>query len=253
MTNDETQVCVRSLAWKNVNPAIIKKQKDVFRKLDIPLSQEIINKIDHGHWMDMHIHEAKDDDILIFCDIDAFPLTKKLYEKSISIANKGYVFGMAQHSNLDKNAKNYAGPMYIAFKKNTWAELGEPTMKPTAMTDAAEQLSINAGSLNKLSLLQPNFSLYPKWSLNNETTFGVGTFYGNNEFFHLFQSRKKENIDLLVYVANQVISGSGLNINQILTYIKRKRFVTFINNELTELSESFNRKILLLLKKLRIK
>lgn len=245
---------IQSLAWRNIDQRIVQKQAAVFEYLKIPLSQQIINKKDHGEWMNESIERASVDETLIFCDIDAFPLKSSLYERSLSEAEDGKVFGMAQYSNRNETAGLYAGPMYLAFKKSTWLELGKPSLMSTDHIDVAEALSICASEANRLEIVSPTFSIFPKWSLKNTNAFGVGTFYGEMEFFHLFESRKSCNINLFENVANQAATSDGVKIAELLSFVHRKRFKFAIDNEFEHMKDRIKRFILRrILKKARLK
>ena len=69
-------------------------------------------------------HQAND--IVVFCDIDAFPLSRQAYLNAVAHAEQGAVFGLAQFSNHKKTQDVYAGPMFMAFRKDCWEALGKP-------------------------------------------------------------------------------------------------------------------------------
>lgn len=48
--------------------------------------QEPADKVAHGRWMDDKIATADDEDILVFVDIDAFPITRAAYENAVEEA-----------------------------------------------------------------------------------------------------------------------------------------------------------------------
>ena len=58
---------------------------------------------------------------------------------------------------------------------------------------------------------EPTATLISKWALGSEGVFGIGTFYGRRDFFHLFESRKPAYEALLAAVADDVIKGGQLN------------------------------------------
>ena len=57
-----------------------------------------------------------------------------------------------------------------------------------------------------LVLHKPTATLISKFALGNEGVFGIGSFYGDNDFFHLFESREPAYEQLLVAVADDVIA-----------------------------------------------
>ncbi len=63
---------------------------------------------------------------------------------------------------------------------------------------------------------QPTSTLISKFALGNEGVFGIGTFYGDNDFFHLFESREPAYEQLLVAVADDAIAQRPLQVAQYL-------------------------------------
>ena len=225
---------VKSLYWKNVSQDLVAHQKAVFRKLGVPHEQCLHDKMNHAEWMEQEIARADPDDILVFCDIDAFPITKKAYEKAVSVARGGKIFGLAQTANhLANPDKIYAGPMFLAFKKQTYLRLNTPSLRSSKEVDAAQNLTLAAEEHGvEVELAFPKDCLLPKWPLGNIGIFGIGTFYGDREFFHLFESRKPSNIELFKLVALDVVEGSGFKWEKYLQAVtgtrKRRKFLKFL-------------------------
>jgi hypothetical protein len=202
---------VVSMYWDNIPLMVLQKQREVFEVLQIPLKQELANGVRHGVWMNDVLRRAGPDDLVVFCDIDAFPLNRAAHEFALAQAQAGSVFGLAQFSNHRPTKDTYAGPMYMALQKGTWERLGRPDMRSSKTFDAAEGLSLAARSQGvPLTLVKPTACLVPKYALGNEGLFGIGTFYGDNDFFHLFESRDQINEQILEAVANDVIAGRPL-------------------------------------------
>lgn len=208
----------RSMFWNNIPRSLLEDQARVFEHLGIPLAQEPADKVAHGCWMDEAIATADDDDILVFVDIDAFPVTHEAYEKAIEQARQGRVFGLAQTANhLDNRLQPYAGPMFLAFRKRLWREVGEPGMTRSSGCDAGQALSI-AALQNKVgvTMVRPTACVQPKWPLGHQGVFGIGTFYGDNEYFHLFESRLRKNQRIMSAVADDIVAGQGLDFGKYL-------------------------------------
>ena len=127
--------------WDNIPSVILQKQREVFAALDVPLQQESAHRIPHGTWMNSVVERMASDDIVIFCDIDAFPLKRSAYDLAVAHAEQGAVFGLSQFSNHKKTTETYAGPMFMAFRKSVWERLGSPDPKSSSAFDAAEGLS----------------------------------------------------------------------------------------------------------------
>ena len=213
---------VQSLHWNNIPALVLEKQASVFRQLDIPLQQDLQHKMRHGVWMNECIARAADDDVLVFCDIDAFPLNRGAYERAVAAAAQGRVFGLAQFSNHRDTTELYAGPMFLAFSKTVWERCGRPDMRSSPGHDAGEALSIAArGAGLPLQIVRPCGCLIPKYALGREGIFGIGTFYGENDFFHLFESRDPAHEEILAAVADDVAAGRPLGFANYLSIAHR--------------------------------
>lgn len=220
MINKKSVPAVHSMYWNNISKSIRDGQKSVFEFLDIELIQENADQQSHGVWMNDVIERHAADDIIIFCDIDAFPLTKDAYLDAVRVAQEGEIFGLAQFSNHKEGQDLYAGPMFMAFRKRTWEDLGRSNLKSDKHYDAAEVLSVHAkGQGVDIRLVMPSSCLEPKWALAEHGVFGIGTFYGRCEFFHLFESRQISHETLFAAVVGDVIAGRPLNFRHYLEII----------------------------------
>jgi hypothetical protein len=219
--------------WDNIPGVILQKQREVFAALGIPLQQHAAHRVAHGTWMNGVVEGMASDDIVIFCDIDAFPLKRAAYDMAVAHAEQGAIFGLSQFSNHKKTTHTYAGPMFMAFRKSVWERLGRPDLKSSSAFDAAEGMSALAREQGvPLVLHKPTSTLISKFALGNEGVFGIGTFYGDNDFFHLFESREPAYEQLLVAVADDAIAQRPLQFARYLeaaialqqgTPVKKKR------------------------------
>ncbi len=57
----------------------------------------------------------------------------------------------------------------------------------------------------EFSLLMPERVYIPKWRLANKGYFGISTIFSST-VYHLYESRKNENVDLFVKHCNQIIN-----------------------------------------------
>ncbi len=209
---------VHTMHWENIPQTILDKQKTVFAHLNIPLQQHLADKTPHGTWMVEMLEHAQSDDIVIICDIDAFPLTRAAYEEAVAHAQSGKLYGLAQFSNHKPGNQIYAGPMFMAFQKRLWELVGKPDLRSSKLYDAAEIMSALARQQNiELVMVSPTTCLIPKWALGHEGVFGIGTFYGRNQFFHLFESRNPSYEAILDMVADDIIQDRPLNFSGYLT------------------------------------
>lgn len=208
---------VHTMHWENIPQNILDKQRAVFAHMQIPLQQHLANKVPHGTWMVEVLQRAHSDEIVVICDIDAFPLNHAAYEEAIAHAGAGKVYGLAQFSNHKPGNDIYAGPMFMAFQKRVWEAMGSPDLRANKLHDAAEILSALAPSHGvELVMVPPTTCLIPKWALGNAGIFGIGTFYGHNQFFHLFESRNPAYESLLDAVADDILQDRALNFSAYL-------------------------------------
>ena len=208
---------VYSMHWNNIADVIRIRQKDVFTHLGIELNQENFDQKSHGDWMEDVLKRHDSKDVIVFCDIDAFPLNPRAYHDAVRHAERGAIFGLAQFSNHKKTQEIYAGPMFMAFRKDCWEALGRPAMSSNKQHDAAEGLSVRAREQGvPLIMSSPTSCLIPKWALANKGVFGIGTFYGDCDFFHLFESRKPQYEKIFSAVVSDVVSDKPLDFNKYL-------------------------------------
>lgn len=212
---------VYTMYWDNIPLGILEKQKAVFDHLGLALKQERAHKVLHGQWMNALLERHASDDIVVICDIDAFPLKRTAYEQAIADAERGALFGLAQFSNHKPGHEIYAGPMFMAFRKRLWEELGKPDLQSNKQHDAAEVMSALARRQGvELVMPKPTSTLMSKWALGNEGVFGIGTFYGDCDFFHLFESRKPAYEVLLAAVADDVVQDKPLDFSRYLHLVQ---------------------------------
>lgn len=212
---------VYSMYWNNISKSIHDGQKSVFNFLNIDLIQENADQISHGAWMEEVVKRHKSEDLIVFCDIDAFPLNYDAYLMAVKAAQNGLIYGLAQFSNHKASQKIYAGPMFMAFRKSTWEALDCPIFERSKLHDAAELLSARAPEHGiSLELAMPTACLMPKWALANRGVFGIGTFYGDCDFFHLFESRRPAYESIFDAVVSDVVSASPLNFQHYLGLVE---------------------------------
>ncbi|MDR2326917.1 MAG: hypothetical protein LBE51_16160 [Acidovorax sp.] len=212
-----SQPIVRTMHWDNIPARILEKQKAVFAHLGIPLQQDLADKKPHGRWMNEVLAQSSSDDVIVICDIDAFPLNRQAYLRAVAHAQSGGLFGLAQFSNHKPGNEIYAGPMFMAFRKSLWEQVGQPDLLASKLHDAAEVMTVLAHQHHAEVLMsQPTACLQPKWALANKGVFGIGTFYGECDFFHLFESRKPSYDQLLSAVADDVLADRALQFTHYL-------------------------------------
>lgn len=191
----------------NMSEAVRDAQRRVFAKLGIALDQVAFRGTEHGDWLDDHARNTTDT-IIAIADIDAFPLTVAACERAAETACRSGIFGLAQVANHKAPDDIYAGPMFMAVSAETYRRLGAPSLKRSGRFDAAQGLTSAARDMGvEVDLAYPNATIRPLWPLSHVGVFGIGTFYGDNGYFHLFQSRKSRHVALFEAVAEDVIEG----------------------------------------------
>lgn len=219
-----TRPVVHSLHWRNVDATMLRAQASVFDHLGIPLCQDMRDGMGHGVWMDGILGQSGEG-VAVFCDIDAVPLNAEAFDRLVAAARAGGVAGLAQTSNhLAHPDHIYAGPMFLAVRRSVWRDLGAPSMAPSRAHDAGQLLSVKAEEAGvPVEVVLPNSCLRPMWNLAGRRVFGVATFYGENDFFHLFQSRKKRNIRLFAEICADVVAGRPCDFGRYLVTLNGKR------------------------------
>ncbi|MCI5122752.1 MAG: hypothetical protein D3908_16505 [Candidatus Electrothrix sp. AUS4] len=211
------RIIIHSLYWNNIHDDIVKYQNKIFSMMGVDIVQYCDHERNHGEWMDFIIKSADDNDIIFFADIDSFPTNIKFFDWVLSSVDLSTIVGVAQVANhLSEHDKIYAGPIFLAFYKRTWLELGMPTMVNTSQYDTAQILSDLAIKANvQLELTYPYSCIEPRWSLSDRGVFGIGTFY-NYGYFHLFQARHNKNVELYNSVAQDVLKSRPLDFEKYL-------------------------------------
>ncbi len=192
----------------NIDRALVEAQAAVFAHLEIPLVQQLDDKLNHGRWMTGIMRDNSLGDLAVVADIDAFPLNREAYRKLTETAAQGSVTGLAQvaaHKNPDHV---FAAPAFFAARRDVYQQLGAPEMDRTDHSDVAQILTLCAEKAGvPVLLIWPKFAIAPRWALAQSGVFGIGTFYGANDFFHLYESRRQQSRDLFLAVAEGVIRG----------------------------------------------
>jgi len=192
----------------NIPPPLVAAQARVFAHFDIPLKQWLDNDLSHAQWLERMLSDPQDDGPVVIADIDAFPLSRAGFDRMVAVATSGALIGLSQVANHKDPTRIYAGPMFMALPPTLYAGLGAPGLERNDAQDVAQALTDLSKEQGKaVELIPPRMAVQPKWALSDQGLFGVGTFYGEMEFFHLFQSRKRNSVDLFCAVAAGTIAG----------------------------------------------
>lgn len=199
---------VHTFYRSNIAPEMVEAQSNVFQHLGIPLKQWLDDTTTHCEWIDQILRSESEDDLAVIADIDAIPLNRNGFQSMVDMAASGALVGLAQVANHKDPNRLYAGPMFMAISRRVFRELGAPSSCRTDQADVAQSLT-DAAEANGIDvrLIYPRFAIQPRWPLAKEGLFGVGTFYGEQDFFHLFESRKSDALELFCAVSDGVIAG----------------------------------------------
>jgi hypothetical protein len=183
---------ILSMYWNNIDRAVIEGQRRVFAKLGCAVAQIDATGTAHGVWIDSVMTTAQPDDIILFVDIDAFPLTAAVVERAFAAAEAGRIFGVAQAANhLPERNFLYAGPAFLCLSRRCWEAIGRPSATDDDANDVAMRIGRAAVAHGVTTeLLYPNYVTVPRWRLGGKGCTGYGTFYGEGSVFHLFEARK---------------------------------------------------------------
>lgn len=199
---------VHSFYQSNIPQQMVETQAAVFDALGIPLKQWKDDQATHCDWINTILRDDGLGDVAVIADIDAFPLNVAGYARMVEQADTGALAGLAQVANHKDPTHIYAAPMFMAVRRSVYATLGAPSMCRTKTTDVAQILTIKAEQAKvEVALTYPTFAIRPRWPLADHGIYGIGSFYGENEFFHLFEARRTQTQKLFYAVADGVISG----------------------------------------------
>ena len=198
---------IYSFYKSNIPLEIVRAQKSVFDHFGIPLRQEIDDSLSHAEWL-WQTFDKSDSDVVVVADIDAFPLNRGAFDLMVDKASEGRLVGLAQVANHRDPSKIYAGPMFLAMTKKLFRQFGNPNLSDDGKLDVAQVLTEEAYKAGvPVELVFPRFAVQPKWALSDKGLFGIGTFYGDLEFFHMFQVRHNRAVELFSKVADDTING----------------------------------------------
>jgi hypothetical protein len=201
-----------SLHWNNVDKDMLSAHQRVMDYFKIPMNYDNRDGHNHGMWMQWVINNSSSD-VIVFMEPDCIPLNNNLFGY-IKFAHRNETFvGIAQVSNhIPPKSHIYAAPGFYAISRKAYNELGRPSFTETLRSDTAEEICYIAENKGlKYRALMPTYFEKPSseglWPLSNLGYYGIGTVF-ENSIYHLYQSRKSENIELFVKRCDEVINGT---------------------------------------------
>ena len=195
-----------SLYWDNIDPRVVKAQREVFAHFGFAIDQRERTGLDHGDFLDAFMAEIAEEDVALLMDIDCFPLNREIVDRAFAAARAGRIFGCAQTTSHVDSDRLFVAPMFMAISRRTWEGLGRPSFRPDASHDVAQRLNEVATAAGVgIEMLYPWGCIVPKWRLGEIALYGIGTFYRGG-VFHLFESRKTPFSYILYDVAQSVLN-----------------------------------------------
>lgn len=199
---------VHSFYRYNIEPRLLQAQARVFDHFGVPLHQDRDDKSNHADWLTNLMRREDGDDVIVAADIDAFPLSFEAYAALVAKAESGAIAGLAQTTNDKDPSKIFAAPMFLALKRSVYQSFGSPDLAAYDTGDVAQILTDTAHERGvEVALTYPRFAIQPVWPLADKGIYGIGSFYGDLEFFHLYQARFSHTIDLFCAVADGAVAG----------------------------------------------
>jgi hypothetical protein len=111
-----------------------------------------------------------------------------------TVEDNGTILGLAQCANhLPSRHHIYAAPAFMLINAKTWHNLGRPSLTADRYFDTAQRLTYDLQVHNlpaKIIMPDGHSGLGQSWPLSDQGTYGIGTYYGKRQAFHLFQSSK---------------------------------------------------------------
>ena len=195
-----------SLYWDNIDPRVVRAQRDVFAHFGLSIDQRERTGTDHGDFLDAYMAEIGEEDVALLMDIDCFPLNREIVERAFAAGRAGRIFGCAQSTGHIDPDRLFVAPMFMTISRRTWDGLGRPSFRPDANNDVAQRLNEVATAAGvEIEMLHPWGCIVPKWRLGEIALYGIGTFYRGG-VFHLFESRKTSSSYILYDVAEAVLN-----------------------------------------------
>ena len=201
-----------SLHWNNVNKDMLLAHQRVMNHFKIPMNYDNRDGHNHGMWMQWVINNSSSD-VIVFMEPDCIPLNNNLFGYIKFAHRNETLVGIAQVSNhIPPKSHIYAAPGFYAISRKAYNELGRPSFTETLRSDTAEEICYIAENKGlKYRALMPTYFEKPSseglWPLSNLGYYGIGTVF-ENSIYHLYQSRKSENIELFVKRCDEVVNGT---------------------------------------------
>ena len=197
-------------AQKQCVDAVLPKGWTFYQHLHVPSKGELYP---HATALTNCLNSSANyNDVTIFLDIDCIPLSTEAFLFLYDNASRGILAGAVQRANhINNDYHLYVGPFCLGLSKKKYEELGSPTFKETSRGDVAEELTYCWQAKNQpLAFLWPSSVYEPRWSLNFDIKFGLGTTYGTAGispymFYHTFNARDPKLQEMFITKCNEIL------------------------------------------------
>lgn len=212
------KIKINTLCHNNTNLELILNHKRVMNNFDLNVNYTQEN-VHHGAWINRVLQSDTITDIFVFIDIDCIPLKREYFDEAIQYAQNGYLVGNAQVTNCIKEKHDlFCAPSFLIISKEYYEKIGKPSAVNNHRSDIAQEFTRAAVDKElRLKMYFPtSFQSIPTggiWRLSGYGYYGIGTIF-DEKFYHLFQSRYKQNVNLFNHTAKCVMDSSLNMINR---------------------------------------
>jgi hypothetical protein len=205
---------VHTLYWPDLDKRFPSAHKLLMEQFNIPVNYHE-TQISHGDWLDRILRSSRAE-VVGFLDVDCIPLhPAAITNVAQSALSNKTISGIVQVANdIAPMSHIYISPACIFIHRRTYHELGSPSLKAKERRyDVAELLSKRAAArgIRTIGLFPTHYEKEGKngvWRLHNYGFYGIGSVYGGNQFYHLWQCRYPSNAELFQKRCSEVISGA---------------------------------------------
>lgn len=217
--------CIVSFFMNNIDMKTVGLQRSVVEKFNRSgvKHYQIQVEMPHGVAMDYfwalngspgekmreyNLEQQYEHDVVLFLDIDAFPIADRAIDTYLAYAYEGHLAGNAQSSNhIGDGQHMFAAPSAVAISKEIYDKIGRPSAFENERADVGEEWTYKAVEHKipvdlalPLRYNEPPFRYAwelkdspPYWNLaKGYPNYGVGTTFGDDLgelFYHQFQIR----------------------------------------------------------------
>lgn len=210
---------IHTLFWKNSDPKFYNYHSQIMNKFGLKINYCNEN-INTGEWMNNVMNHATSD-VVGFVDIDCVITNNDIVPDCINFSKSNKtIVGIAQVSNhIFPRNHIFAGPAFFFIYRDTWIKVGRPSfmqLKNKFKNFFRTKYDVCEGVCYKFEKKNISYkALYPthfdiprkEYRLHNYGAYGVGTLFQGG-VYHLYESRRSENLDLFEKRCKQILSNN---------------------------------------------